>query len=200
MKETHTKLHEEGEEMGIEKSLFGVWVYIMSDCLFFASLFAAYAVLRPATAGGPSGAELFSMPFVLIESLFLLLSSFTFGIASYFSHTKGKSNAVLCWLFITFVFGVLFLSMEVFEFTKLIGEGNGPGRSAFLSAFFTLLGVHGIHVLVGLIWMVVLFVQIKKDAASLVLRRLSSLGIFWHFLDIIWILIFTIVYLMSALY
>lgn len=200
MKETHTKLHEEGEEMGIEKSLFGVWVYIMSDCLLFASLFAAYAVLRPATAGGPSGAELFSMPFVLIESLFLLLSSFTFGIASYFSHTKGKSNAVLCWLFITFVFGVLFLSMEVFEFTKLIGEGNGPGRSAFLSAFFTLLGVHGIHVLVGLIWMVVLFVQIKKDAASLVLRRLSSLGIFWHFLDIIWILIFTIVYLMSALY
>lgn len=200
MKETHTKLHEEGEEMGIEKSLFGVWVYIMSDCLLFASLFAAYAVLRPATAGGPSGAELFSMPFVLIESLFLLLSSFTFGIASYFSHTKGKNNAVLCWLFITFVFGVLFLSMEVFEFTKLIGEGNGPGRSAFLSAFFTLLGVHGIHVLVGLIWMVVLFVQIKKDAASLVLRRLSSLGIFWHFLDIIWILIFTIVYLMSALY
>ncbi len=201
MKETNKQLYKEGEEMGIGKSLFGVWVYIMSDCLLFACLFAAYAVLRSGTAGGPGGEELFSLPFVLVESILLLASSFTFGIVSYVSHKEKGRRAVLVSLFVTFLLGSGFIFMELHEFVKLIAEGNGPDRSAFLSAFFTLLGVHGAHVLAGLIWMLSLFLQLLlKKEEKLPLHRLASLGIFWHFLDIVWIVIFTIVYLMSALY
>lgn len=201
MKEMSIQLHEEGGRSGIEKSLFGVWVYIMSDCLLFACLFAAYVVLRPATASGPSGSELFNLSFVLVESVLLLMSSFTFGIASYFSHQEKARNAVLAWLTVTFLLGAGFLFMEIYEFGSLLREGNGPDRSAFLSGFFTLLGVHGAHVLAGLVWMLSLFLQIViKKGSKLPLERLASLGIFWHFLDIVWILIFTVVYLMSALY
>ena len=183
-----------------DKALFGFWAYIMSDCLLFASIFAAYAVLHNSTFGGPSSKDLFSLPFVLIETLVLLTSSFTYGLVSFYSHHRNSKKLVLAWLSVTFVLGLLFLAMEMSEFAKLIEEGNGPDRSAFLSAFFTLLSTHGLHVTVGLIWMATLFIQVwNKGVTTVVSGRLSVLGLFWHFLDVIWIFIFTFVYLMGVI-
>ncbi len=191
-------LHESHEEGG--RALFGFWVYIMSDCLLFASLFATYAVLRNSTFGGPSAGELFSMPFVLVETVLLLTSTFTFGLVTFYAHHKQHKAYVLWWMGVTFILGLAFLLMEVVEFRGLILEGNGPDISAFLSAFFTLVGTHGLHVLFGLVWMVSLFVQVcKQGATQRISQKLSMLGLFWHFLDIIWIFIFTIVYLMGAI-
>ena len=189
---------EEMESKADSKALFGFWVYIMSDCLLFASIFAAYAVLQNSTFGGPSARELFSLPFVLTESIILLASSFTYGLVTLYAHHQNNKQKVLFWLGITFILGASFLYMEVSEFSKLFHEGNGPGRSAFLSAFFTLVGTHGLHVSVGLLWMGSLFVQVwRQGIVPVSLRNLSVLGLFWHFLDIIWIFIFTIVYLMG---
>lgn len=189
-------LHETHEEGG--KALFGFWVYIMSDCLLFASLFATYAVLRNGTFGGPSGRDLFNMPFVLTETIILLTSTFTYGLVTFYAHHKKSKSYVLSWMFATFALGLLFLAMEVSEFSALIHEGHGPDKSAFLSAFFTLVGTHGLHVFFGLIWMVSLFVQVlKQGLVPRISQKLSMLGLFWHFLDIIWIFIFTIVYLMG---
>lgn len=182
------------------RALFGFWIYIMSDCLLFASIFATYAVLHNATFGGPSAQTLFSMPFVLTETLILLASSFTYGLVTLYAHHHGNQNKVLIWLAITFLLGATFVSMEVSEFHKLFIEGSGPGRSAFLSSFFTLVGTHGLHVTMGLIWMGSLFAQVARHGVtSLTSRKLSVLGLFWHFLDIIWIFIFTIVYLMGVI-
>ncbi len=181
------------------KALFGFWTYIMSDCILFASLFAAYAVLRTSTFDGPVARELFSLPFVLTETIILLTSSFTYGLVTLYAHHKGKKRNVLFWLASTFILGAIFLGMEVTEFSNLIHEGNGPGRSAFLSSFFTLVGTHGLHVTVGLIWMGNLFVQVWRRGLDVTTSgKLSLLGLFWHFLDIIWIFIFTIVYLMGV--
>ncbi len=189
-------LHETHEEGG--KALFGFWVYIMSDCLLFASLFATYVVLRNSTFGGPSGRDLFNMPFVLTETIILLSSTFTYGLVTFYAHHKQHKSYVLSWMFATFALGLLFLVMEVSEFSSLIHDGYGPDKSAFLSAFFTLVGTHGLHVFFGLIWMVSLFVQVLKQGLSpRISQKLSMLGLFWHFLDIIWIFIFTIVYLMG---
>ena len=182
------------------KALFGFWVYIMSDCLLFASIFAAYAVLHTSTFGGPSGKDLFNMPFVLIETLILLVSTFTYGLVTVYAHKKEHKVHVISWMFITVALGLLFLTMEVTEFHTLIVEGNGPDKSAFLSSFFTLVGTHGLHVFVGLIWMISVCVQVWKHGLSdRMIQKLSMLGLFWHFLDIIWIFIFTIVYLMGAI-
>lgn len=182
------------------KTLFGFWVYIMSDCILFASIFAVYAVLHTSTFGGPSSKELFSMPFVLTETILLLTSSFTYGLVTLYARREKSKALVLIWLGVTFVLGALFLLMEVREFSNLIREGNGPDRSAFLSAFFTLVGTHGLHVTLGLVWMGNLLVQVwYKGVTSVMMRKLSMLGLFWHFLDIIWIFIFTIVYLMGTL-
>lgn len=182
------------------KGLFGFWVYIMSDCLLFASIFATYVILRNNTFGGPSGRELFSMPFVLTETFILLASTFTFGLVTMYAHHKQHKTYVLSWMFATFALGLLFLVMEVTEFRNLLHEGHGPDTSAFLSGFFTLVGTHGLHVLAGLIWMVSLFVQVwKKGVTPRIVQKLSMLGLFWHFLDIIWIFIFTIVYLMGTI-
>lgn len=189
------KVHDESG-----KALFGFWAYIMSDCLLFASLFATYAVLRNGTFGGPSGQDLFNMPFVLTETLILLTSTFTYGLVTFYAHRKGHTTHVLSWMFATFALGLLFLVMEVTEFRELIHEGNSPDKSAFLSAFFTLVGTHGLHVFAGLIWMVSLFVQVwKQGLTPKIIQKLSMLGLFWHFLDIIWIFIFTFVYLMSGI-
>jgi cytochrome o ubiquinol oxidase subunit 3 len=170
----------------------------MSDCLLFASLFATYVVLRNSTFGGPSGRDLFNMPFVLTETIILLSSTFTYGLVTFYAHHKQYKSYVLSWMFATFALGLLFLVMEVSEFSSLIHDGYGPDKSAFLSAFFTLVGTHGLHVFFGLIWMVSLFVQVLKQGLSpRISQKLSMLGLFWHFLDIIWIFIFTIVYLMG---
>ena len=196
---THEIIHETHYSKE-DKALFGFWAYLMSDCLVFACLFAVYAVLHKGTFGGPTSQELFNMPFVLVETIILLTSSFTYGLASLHAHHTSHVRKVLAWLVVTFLLGCAFVGMEVYEFVTLINEGYGPDRSAFLSAFFVLLGTHGVHVVVGLVWMVVLFIQVYRKGLSVTnVGKLSLLGIFWHFLDIIWIFIFTIVYVLGSM-
>lgn len=202
---TETPIHQqeaphEARHSADAKALFGFWTYIMSDCLLFASIFATYAVLHNNTFGGPAARELFSMPFVLAETLILLTSSFTYGLVTLYAHHHNSKNKVIFWLFVTFLLGAAFLVMEATEFAKLAEESNGWQRSGFLSAFFTLVGTHGLHVTAGLLWMGSLVAQVARyGLTSVTVRKLSSLGLFWHFLDIVWIFIFTVVYLMGAI-
>lgn len=187
------------EQEANSRTMYGFWVYLMTDCVLFATLFATFAVLRNDTAGGPSGQELFSMPFVLAETIILLTSSFTCGLAM-LALRKGNKQQVLALLAITFLLGLAFLGLEISEFRHLAAEGNSWRRSAFLSAFFTLVGTHGAHITAGLIWMAVMVWQVMQRGLTVnVNRRLSLFGLFWHFLDIIWIFIFTIVYLTGAI-
>lgn len=180
------------------KTTLGFWVYLMTDCILFASLFATFAVLRGGTAGGPSGAELFEMPMVLAETLILLTSSFTAGMALLALRQK-KLNWLIAWLLVTFAFGAAFLAIELYEFGALIGEGYSWQRSAFLSAFFVLVGAHGLHILFGLLWLAIMVViLIRRGITSKVTRQLKLFTLFWHFLDLVWIFIFTIVYLMGV--
>lgn len=179
------------------KALFGFWVYLMTDIVLFATLFATFLVLRDATAGGPAGSELFSMPFVLAETLILLTSSFTAGLAMLAAHNKDRAKT-LVWFSLTFVLGAIFLALELSEFSNLVHEGYGWQASAFMSAFFTLVGTHGLHITFGLIWMATLMFKLYKSGfAASTLKRLTMLSLFWHFLDIVWIFIFTIVYLLG---
>ncbi|EOG2429204.1 cytochrome o ubiquinol oxidase subunit III [Proteus mirabilis] len=179
--------------------VFGFWIYLMSDLILFASLFATYAVLVNGIADGPSGKEIFSLPFVLVETFLLLFSSITFGFAM-LSMNKGSVSQVNLWLFVTFLFGLGFVVMEVYEFHELIAEGYGPDRSAFLSAFFALVSTHGLHVTAGLVWIIIMMIQVSRRGLTDVNRtRLSCLSLFWHFLDVVWICVFTVVYLMGAM-
>ncbi|HEX7688225.1 MAG TPA: cytochrome o ubiquinol oxidase subunit III [Burkholderiaceae bacterium] len=190
--------HEHSHDAG-GNTVFGFWIYLMSDCLLFACLFAGFAVLGRNTAGGPSAKELFDLKYVAVETGALLLSSITYGMAMIGS-LKRNSTKVLLWLAITALFGLVFIGMEVNEFHHLIEEGNGPNRSAFLSAFFSLVGTHGIHVTSGLIWLAVLMYQVlTKGVTDTNRTRLMCLSLFWHFLDIVWICVFTVVYLMGVL-
>jgi cytochrome o ubiquinol oxidase subunit III len=185
-------------QSGDSKSLFGFWVYLMTDCILFATLFATFAVLHNNTYGGPAAKDLFSLPFALTETLILLTSSFTAGLAI-LSARAGNKNRTIELFGLTFLLGLAFLTLEIGEFGKLYFEGNGWTRSGFLSAFFTLVGTHGLHITAGLIWMGAQTVQVARKGLNPVnIRRLSCLSLFWHFLDIIWIFIFTIVYLMGA--
>jgi cytochrome o ubiquinol oxidase subunit 3 len=181
-----------------DKNIFGFWVYLMTDLIMFASLFATYAVLRNNTFGGISIHEIFNGPFVLTETLVLLTSSLTVGLAMIESRHNKKTTALI--LFgLTFLLGSIFLVMELTEFTKLFQEGNGFQKSAFLSSFFTLVGTHGLHIATGLFWMLLLMIQtLRRGLTTSILRKLTLFGMFWHFLDIVWIFIFTIVYLMGA--
>jgi cytochrome o ubiquinol oxidase subunit 3 len=182
-----------------EKSLFGFWVYIMTDCVLFATLFATFVILRNNTFGGPSGHTIFNLNYVLAETLILLTSSYTCGLGMLSAHRRSK-NSTLFWFCITFLLGVSFLVLELTEFRHLAREGNSWHRSGFLSAYFTLVGTHGLHITIGLLWMaVVLFRVAKKGIKRTTLRQLTMLSLFWHFLDIIWIFIFTIVYSMGKL-
>jgi cytochrome o ubiquinol oxidase subunit 3 len=180
-------------------TLLGFWLYLMSDCLVFACLFAAYAVLGRSYAGGPTGAELFDLPLVAMNTALLLLSSITYGFAMLESQKK-RLKATLVWLGITGLLGLGFLSLELYEFSHLIHEGAGPQRSAFLSSFFTLVGTHGLHVTFGIIWLVTLMFQLGRHGLIAEnSRRLMCLSMFWHFLDVVWIGVFTFVYLMGVL-
>ena len=180
-----------------EKTIFGFWVYLMTDLVMFAALFATFAVLRNNTYGGPPGRDLFNLQFVLSETLLLLSSSFTAGLALVAAHHSDKKQLVI-WLGVTFLLGITFLGMETTEFSKLINEGNSFQRSGFLSSFFTLVGTHGLHIAAGLLWIIVLLLKIFKDGLSnAIVRKLTLFSLFWHFLDIVWIFIFTIVYLMA---
>lgn len=181
------------------KTFLGFWTYIMTDCVLFATLFATYAVLHTNTYGGPTGKDLFSLPFVLTETLILLASSFACGIAIISARNNQRSHTLI-WLIITAVLGLAFLTMEITEFSHLVKDGHDWQASAFLSSFFTLVGTHGLHILAGLIWAVVLVLQIiKKGLNKHVVRRLTLFSLFWHFLDVVWIFIFTVVYLMGAI-
>jgi cytochrome o ubiquinol oxidase subunit 3 len=180
------------------KTLFGFWIYLMTDCVLFGTLFATYVVLHHNTFGGPSAHDLFDMPYALTETLILLTSSFTSGLAMLPSNHYNK-NKLLFWFAITFLLGASFVAMEVTEFVHLIQDGHGWNKSAFLSAFFTLVGTHGLHISLSLIWMVVLLIPVIRHGLNPVsFKRLTCLRLFWHFLDVVWIFIFTIVYLMGG--
>ena len=178
---------------------YGFWVFLLSDIVMFSAIFAAYAVLTHATAGGPSGMQLFNQRSVAIETGCLLLSSYTCGLMSLAIGSR-RYGATYLAAFATFVLGAAFLALELREFAAMIAAGAGPQRSAFLSAFFTLVGCHGLHVAIGLVWLVLMMVQLSiRGFQGVVVRRLHCFSLFWHALDIIWVLIFTIVYLMGVL-
>jgi cytochrome o ubiquinol oxidase subunit III len=180
-------------------TILGFWIYLMSDCLLFAALFATYSVLAQETAGDPTGRALFALPYVLTETFCLLLSSFTYGMAM-LALNKRRRSGVLGWLAVTFLLGLCFIGMELNEFHRMVGEGAGPDRSAFLSSFFALVGTHGLHVSSGLIWMAVMMIQVALRGLSPTnCTRLMCLSLFWHFLDIIWIGVFTAVYLLGTI-
>jgi cytochrome o ubiquinol oxidase subunit 3 len=183
---------------------FGFWAYLMTDLVLFASLFATYAVLRANTFGGPSGADIFSGSFALTETLILLTSSFTIGLSMVAMQRgvdkKGAKTLALVCMLLTAILGIAFISMELSEFARLIASGAGPQTSGFLSAYFTLVGTHGLHIIIGLIWMIVLMVAImRRGLTAGNMRKLVLLSTFWHFLDLVWIFIFTIVYLLGII-
>ncbi len=194
-----TRYYQTTEHHPENGTLLGFWLYLMSDCLIFAVLFACYGVLGRSYAAGPSGADLFDLPLVAANTAMLLLSSITYGFAI-LEMQKKNVKATLIWLAITGLFGLGFLSLEMYEFMHLIHEGAGPQRSAFLSSFFALVGTHGLHVTFGVIWLVVLMFQVGKHGITGAnKRRLLCLSMFWHFLDVVWIGVFTFVYLMGVL-
>ncbi|WP_060480570.1 cytochrome o ubiquinol oxidase subunit III [Pseudomonas monteilii] len=195
----HDHAHDDHHHDSGQMTVLGFWLYLMTDCILFASLFATYAVLSGSFAGGPSGHDIFQLDFVAVETLFLLLSSITFGFAM-LKMFDGKKAGVLGWLAVTFLFGAGFIAMEIYEFHHLIGEGFGPTRSGFLSGFFALVGTHGLHVTAGLIWMGIMMYQINKHGITPTAKtRMSCLSLFWHFLDVVWICVFTVVYLLGVL-
>jgi cytochrome o ubiquinol oxidase subunit 3 len=188
-------LAHEHEHAAGGSTLLGFWIYLMSDCLLFAALFATYGVLGGAYAAGPAPKDLFELPLVALNTSMLLLSSITCGFAMLATY-QGRVRATQGWLVITALFGMAFVGIELSEFAQLIHDGATPQRSAFLSAFFTLVGTHGLHVTVGLIWMVTLILQVgQRGLIPDNVRRLACLSMFWHFLDVIWIGVFTFVYL-----
>lgn len=189
-------VHEHHPENG---TLLGFWIYLMSDCLIFACLFATYAVLGRNYAGGPSGAELFDLGLVAFNTALLLLSSITYGFAMLESQRK-RLRSTMLWLGVTGLLGAGFIAVELYEFAHLIHQGAGPQRSAFLTSFFALVSTHGLHVLFGIIWLVTLMFQLnRRGLIPENRRRLMCLSMFWHFLDVVWIGVFTFVYLMGVL-
>jgi cytochrome o ubiquinol oxidase subunit 3 len=188
-----------GEHHVENGTLLGFWFYLMSDCLIFACLFAIYGVLGRSYAAGPSGADLFDLKLVAINTSLLLFSSITYGFAM-LEMLKKRVGGTLVWLAVTGLLGAGFIGIELYEFAHMIHEGAGPQRSAFLSSFFTLVGTHGLHVSFGIIWLVTLMVQVGKHGLIPEnRRRLLCLSMFWHFLDVVWIGVFTFVYLMGTL-
>ncbi len=199
MSATIVKREDEIEIARNGTSSLGFWIYLMTDCLLFGSLFATYAVLQNSTYSGASGRDLFDMPFVLTETLILLTSSFICGLLI-LAARNNKKKLVIAGLVVTFVLGAAFLAMELYEFSHLVADGHSWQSSAFLSAFFTLVGTHGIHIAVGLLWICVMVWQVRQFGLTRgVSRRLVLFSLFWHFLDVIWIFIFTFVYLLGGL-
>jgi cytochrome o ubiquinol oxidase subunit 3 len=180
-------------------TLVGFWMYLMSDSLIFAVLFATFGVLGRNYAAGPSGADLFDLRLVALNTSLLLLSSITYGFAK-LEMDKERVRSTLGWLAITGLFGAAFVGIELYEFAHLIHEGATPQRSAFLSSFYVLVGTHGLHVTFGIVWLVTLMVQVRRlGLIAANQRRLMCLSMFWHFLDVVWIGVFTFVYLMGAM-
>jgi len=183
---------------GAQRTVLGFWIYLMTDCVLFATLFATYAVQRNSTNGGPGGAALFDLPYVLVETMLLLTSSFTCGLAVIALQRRNK-QLLLRMLAVTFVLGLAFVGLEFNEFRYLVTEGNDWQRSGFLSAYFTLVATHGLHICVGLLWALVLGVQIwRRGLGGNTVKRMTLFSMFWHFLDVVWIFIFSVVYLWSG--
>ena len=186
--------------LAFEKELFsnrvlGFWIYLMTDCILFGTLFATYAVLHNSTFGGPADHDIYNLHTVIAETAVLLLSSIACG----FSVLAPTRARLLGWLTVAFILGASFVAMELHEFHGLIVEGNSWEKSAFLTSFFTLVGTHGLHVTIGLFWMIVVMTQIMRQGVTIhTFRRLVLFSMFWHFLDLIWIFIFTFVYLMGV--
>ena len=180
-------------------TLLGFWIYLMSDALLFAAVFASFGVLSTSYAGGPTPREIFELPLIALNTAILLVSSITYGF-SMLAMEPGRVQATRAWLLVTALLGASFVGIELYEFAKLIGEGATPQRSGFLSGFFTLVGLHGLHVSVGIVWIAVMLVQLGQRGLIVEnKRRLLCLGMFWHFLDVIWIGVFTFVYLLGML-
>ena len=191
--------HEHEHHDSGSQTVLGFWLYLMTDCILFATAFATYAVLYRNIAGGVSGRDIFDLNYVLVETAALLLSSITYGFAM-IAGRQGARRAVLGWLAVTFAFGAVFIGMEINEFHHLIAEGHGPNVSAFLSSFFGLVGLHGLHVTAGLFWMAVMMVEVVRTGLTpRAMVRLNCLSLFWHFLDVVWICVFTVVYLKGAM-
>jgi len=192
-------LEEEHAHAEGSSTMLGFWLYLMSDCLIFAMLFAAYGVLGGNYAAGPAPKDLFDLDLVAVNTTMLLFSSITYGFAM-LTMDKGRVAATQAWLAVTGLFGLAFLSIELYEFAHMIHEGATPQRSAFLSSFFTLVGTHGLHVTFGIVWLVTLMTQVARfGLIEANRRRLMCLSMFWHFLDVVWIGVFTFVYLMGML-
>lgn len=177
-----------------DTKIFGFWLYLMTDLIIFAALFACFIVLHGNTFSGPSAKELFHLPFVLVETFILLTSSFTCSLGMFAVHRKLKKWAII-WFILTFLLGVSFLCLEISEFVDFVERGASWQRSAFLSSFFTLVGTHGLHIFVGLLWMVVMMFRIAlRPLGEHSVSRIFRMALFWHFLDFVWIFIFTVVY------
>ena len=197
--ETVFYLAEEPHHAEGSSTLLGFWIYLMSDCLIFAMLFAVYGVIGGNYAAGPGPRDLFELPLVALNTAMLLLSSITYGFAM-LDMEEGKKGTMLAWLGLTGILGAVFLGLTLYEFSHLIHEGAVPQRSVFLSAFFVLVGTHALHVTFGIIWLIVLMVQVgMKGLIPANQIRVQCLSMFWHFLDVIWIGVFTVVYLMGML-
>lgn len=194
----HHAVHAKHLEETYSKTIFGFWCYLMTDCILFGTLFATYIVLHNNTFGGPGAKDLFSLPFALTETLILLTSSFTCTLSKLAVY-RGDKNKVIGWFIVTFLLGLAFVIMEVNEFSNFVHEGHSWRSSGFLTGFFTLVATHGLHISTGLLWMIILIIPVCRHGLTPVsLKRLTCLRMFWHFLDIVWIFIFTIVYLMGV--
>ncbi len=180
-------------------TLLGFWLYLMSDCFIFAALFACVAVFGTSTVGGPNARDVFDLPGLAVNTALLLVSSVTFGFAM-LEMARQRKSAMLGWLAASGVLAACFVGLEIHEFVTMIGDGAGPGRSAFLSSFFTLVGTHGLHVTIGVLWLIVLMVQLGTHGFTEAnRRRLMCLSMFWHFLDLVWVGVFSYVYLVGVL-
>ncbi|MBS0603443.1 MAG: cytochrome c oxidase subunit 3 [Verrucomicrobia bacterium] len=201
MKHPHNIAHEaypDTHHDTYSRTIFGFWLYLMSDFILFGALFATYIVLSDSTFGGPSARELFQLPFTFVQTLVLLLSTLTVGLAGASAHRKNR-NWTIALFSVTFVLGIVFLWMQLHEFAGYLTAGNGWKRSAFLSGYFTLVGTHTLHVLFGLLWMIVLIIPVCLEGISHVsVRRLTCMRMFWQFLNIVWVFIFSFVYLLGA--
>ena len=180
-------------------SVLGFWLYLMSDCFIFASLFVCNAVLGTSYAGGPSAKDVFDLNGLAINTAMLLFSSITYGFAM-LEMARGRKKATLAWLAVAGLFAAAFVGFEINEFIHMVAEGAGPDRSAFLSSFFCLVGTHGLHVTFGIIWLITMMVQVSKYGLTADnQRRLSCLSMFWHFLDLVWVGVFSFVYLIGVM-
>lgn len=195
----HDHAHDHGHQDQESLKTFGFWLFLITDVILFATLFATYVVLRNNTNGGPTADELFQMPIIIAETFILLTSSFTSGLAVLAMHRRNL-RALIGWLGVTALLGAGFIALEVWEFVHLVHEGATIGTSAFLSGFYALVGTHGLHVSLGLIWMIALMLQLRKRGITPVTeRKVNVLSLYWHFLDVVWIFVFTVVYLMGVM-